>query len=119
MQIINVKYLFVISVLDSFAKPPSSLLVGNIVWPGNFAECRNISESGNVTVRPFPFIHATFPAKFVGEYCQVVLTNKTAVIAPAVGAFLKSGIVFGICLPSSCNEHGSLAKVSSIGKCKL
>lgn len=89
--------------IDSYAKVPSSLLLGNILWMGDYDECRNVSSRGNLSIN-VPFIKTEIPAEFNGQYCRATFINKTGIVGPIIGSNLKAGLNYGLCLPSSCDE---------------
>jgi hypothetical protein len=67
--------LFYIIVLDTFGKPPSGIIEGNLLWLGEYSECINISQ-------PFYNWH--------GKYCYISKpTDPMNPLAFAIVSFSK------------------------------
>ena len=59
--------MFLIAVIDSWGKPPSSVLEGNLNWLGSYDQCRSIVSPNNP--------NSTFDS-FEGQYCLVNIAQR-------------------------------------------
>ena len=75
------------SMLDAWGKMPSGLLYGDILWMGNYDECR---DNTNTTI-------ANKTMDF--EYSLVTLSN---LIPPKPGVPSSFDLQVGVCLPKTC-----------------
>ena len=55
-------------VLDSWAKPESGILDGNLVWEGRYYECLTATDGNNLT----------------GKYCGILITLPGALVCNLV-----------------------------------
>ncbi|GBN16297.1 hypothetical protein AVEN_86381-1, partial [Araneus ventricosus] len=83
-----------LKMLDSFGKPESGLLIGNLKWIGEYDECLGIKA---------PRVEYTSIGGFRGRYCtlQIPLTLKN----------MSLPVSTAVCLPDSCNPNGTIASI--------
>ncbi|PSN40341.1 hypothetical protein C0J52_17059 [Blattella germanica] len=96
MQHIFLGSTWALKLLDSSAKFPSSILMGNLLNFGNYDECLSVT------------VHEEWGA-FVGQHCVVSIPNIIDVKTKNISSFYVpiSGIPTGwsVCLPSSCSAQ--------------
>ncbi|XP_067118598.1 nose resistant to fluoxetine protein 6-like [Centruroides vittatus] len=78
--------------LDATGKLPSGLLKGNLLWLGDFKQCRNVTVPLKV-IGNFNF------GGFKGEYCYFTWTISLQQY------HANMPLKFGICVPDSCTEE--------------
>ncbi|GBN59840.1 hypothetical protein AVEN_233973-1 [Araneus ventricosus] len=81
------------AVLDSYGKPESGILLGNLRWLGEYDECLGIyapakGNQGNVSV-----------GDFHGKYCTLQIALKLGTTSLPLS--------LAVCLPDSCNTKGT------------
>ncbi|GAU88661.1 hypothetical protein RvY_01312 [Ramazzottius varieornatus] len=88
---------WVIRFLDAQAKPPSSIMEGNIAWFGGFHECMNLTTTYQDAT--------TYRKDFMGQYCLVtvgvdepVMREKSSLFPP-----IEKALRAGICVPGACS----------------
>ncbi|GFR30456.1 nose resistant to fluoxetine protein 6 [Trichonephila clavata] len=91
----NTSILWTMKMLDSYGKPGSGILSGNIKWLGDYDEC--------VGVYVPPQENSSL-GDFQGRYCGIDFS------LPYKNATLPINV--GICLPDSCNFNGKLFNAS-------
>ncbi|XP_055947832.1 nose resistant to fluoxetine protein 6-like [Argiope bruennichi] len=83
-----------LKMLDSYGKPESGILAGNIKWLGTYDEC--------VGIQSVPQKNASV-GNFRGKYCTLqVPLNLGNVSIP---------ISTAVCLPDSCNPNGTVSSI--------
>ena len=88
-----------ITVIDSFGKPPSGILQGGLIWPGEYKECISVSESS---------------INWESKYCALSSSFKSINISNQSN--FKVDFKYGICMPTNCTQ----LDISSIfNQCKL
>ncbi|CAL1261955.1 unnamed protein product [Larinioides sclopetarius] len=71
--------------LDSYGKPGSGILEGNLIWPGQYDECISVQA---------PSKENTSLRGFQGEYCTFQVPFELEPVSQP--------IIIGVCLPDSC-----------------
>ncbi|CAF3355179.1 unnamed protein product [Rotaria socialis] len=86
------RQLWALKVLDAWGKPlPSGILKGNIFWLGNYDECLNpLYQINNKSFLQQPINT---------QYCALQS------VPGSVQEITSSGIILGLCLPTSCNRQ--------------
>lgn len=76
-------------VLDSFGKPPSGILRGALIWPGDFQECVASTEEST---------------SWTSKYCQLENVLKSV---NTTDFTIQSKLIFkyGACMPYKCSEN--------------
>ena len=75
--------------LDSYGKPPSGILHGALIWPGDYEECIATVEK---------------PINWTSKYCQ--LENELKSINTTDFKILsKLFFKYGTCMPYECSEN--------------
>ncbi|XP_055357686.1 nose resistant to fluoxetine protein 6-like [Paramacrobiotus metropolitanus] len=88
---------WLVKLLDAQAKPPSSILEGNIAWLGGFHECMNLTVYKNES-NPTP---GTLLLE--GQYCLVTIgleEDKNQSMVPLLG--IPKALRAGLCGPIEC-----------------
>ncbi|KAG8173883.1 hypothetical protein JTE90_020463, partial [Oedothorax gibbosus] len=82
--------------IDSFGKPETGLLQGNLNWLGDFKECTDVyAPPFNDTI-----------GDFHGQYCTLTATARLG--------NLSLPISIGTCLPDSCHSYEQLNKHTAL-----
>ncbi|XP_071040695.1 nose resistant to fluoxetine protein 6-like [Parasteatoda tepidariorum] len=76
------QYSWALKMLDSFGKPESGILEGNVKWLGDFDECKSVYAPRN-----------RGRGGFQGQYCTLQVT-----------AMKYLPLSIGVCLPDTCNS---------------
>ncbi|CAL1261973.1 unnamed protein product [Larinioides sclopetarius] len=74
--------------LDSYGKPGSGILEGNLIWPGQYDECISVQA---------PSKENTSLRGFQGEYCTFEVPFELEPVSQP--------IIIGVCLPDSCKPN--------------
>ncbi|CAF1378949.1 unnamed protein product, partial [Didymodactylos carnosus] len=91
--------------LDSWGKPAAGLLQGNIFWLGSYEECLSNMYQMNKTYLSQPF---------QGQYCTIL--PQSVEDETSFEGF--TGLVYGICVPESCNKTEIVVVVKNLIKSK-
>ncbi|GFU10858.1 nose resistant to fluoxetine protein 6 [Trichonephila clavipes] len=84
-----------IKMLDSYGKPESGVLNGNIKWLGEYKECLDVRAP------PKPYENV---GGFQGKYCTLQIPVKLKNVSLPLN--------MGVCLPDSCNPSGPIFGLS-------
>ncbi|GIY64976.1 o-acyltransferase like protein [Caerostris darwini] len=82
---------------DSYGKPGSGIMSGNINWVGSYNECRNVTV---------PVLKNTTRGGFKGQYCQLGIN-----LLPDSYNF---PVKVGTCLPDTCDSSNVIAVLNTI-----
>ncbi|XP_060070113.1 nose resistant to fluoxetine protein 6-like [Ylistrum balloti] len=88
--------------LDAMGKPPSGILQFDLVWPGQYDQCVNISAKVNDTN------HNNTMVNVQGKYYRLEirlplnLPPSMFVQTPLLAVYLKD-FTYGVCMPSQCS----------------
>ncbi|GBM82281.1 Nose resistant to fluoxetine protein 6 [Araneus ventricosus] len=83
-----------IKMLDSYGKPESGILAGNLKWLGQYDECVEIQA---------PSKENTNVGGFRGKYCTLQIPLKLGTVSLPISTAL--------CLPDSCNPNGTIFSI--------
>ncbi|GFU16199.1 nose resistant to fluoxetine protein 6 [Nephila pilipes] len=83
--------IWAMKMLDSYGKPESGVLIGNVKWLGEYNECLDIQAP------PKPYENV---GHFQGKYCTLQIPLKFG--------NMSLPLSMGVCLPNSCNPSGPI-----------